>query len=92
MTKKCRWKGNSVDPDQTAPPGSGSACLLDLSVYKKRKSIITSCLSSEFHFLAVLLAPIASCNYVKSVTLFEPCYEKTGYLHMRKQRRRSAAQ
>ena len=38
--------------------------------------------------------PIDSC-YLSAfcgITLFEPRCEKTGFLHMRKQRRRSAAQ
>ena len=41
------------------------------------------------HFLAILPLPSSSWG---TLVLYEPCHEKTGFLHMWKQRRRSAAQ
>ena len=34
---------------------------------------------------------LVHCNFVVHIHLFEPRHEKTGFLHMRKQRRRSAS-
>ena len=43
-------------------------------------------------FFAMLLLINAMCDIVQDVeTIFEPRHEKTGFLHMRKQRRRSAS-
>ena len=57
----------------------------------------TSCLLNTFDTARICNTspkqePAKSLTRIDVLGLFEPRYEKTGILHMRKQRRRSAAQ
>ena len=46
------------------------------------------CFIDAHAYLSLHLVPVV---FVKELTIYEPRREKTGFLHMRKQRRRSAS-